>query len=249
MGPRAAARRILNTVLPPTCAGCGAVILEADTLCAPCWNALTFLAQPCCDACGHPFEYVVAQRTLCAVCMAAAPPFAHARAALRYDEASKALILGFKHADHTEYCDVMAKWMAVAGDSLLRQADVIVPVPLHWTRLFARRYNQAALLALALGRISHTAVAVDALVRRRKTPSQGHLGAEARARSVQGAFRPAKRGVALIRARNVLLVDDVYTTGATARAVVRVLLRAGAERVNVLSLARVVRPSVPRKGF
>jgi len=117
----------------------------------------------------------------------------------------------------------------------------LIPVPLHWTRLFSRRFNQAALLAQALGRVTGKAVAVDALVRHKKTPSQGHLGVKARARNVQGAFRVPPRRRPQVRGRRVVLVDDVYTTGATVRAAAKALLRAGAVDVDVVTLARVVK--------
>ena len=235
------AKQLLDVLLPPTCAGCGEVQDDAHTLCADCWGQLTFLGQPCCDACGHPFEYEVPGLTLCGACVRDRPPFARARAALNYDDASKAFILRFKHADKTDTARLLAKWLAQAGVDFLPAADVLVPVPLHWTRLFARRFNQAALLALALGTLSDTPVAVDALVRHKKTPSQGHLGIKARARNVQGAFRVARKRGALLRGKRVVLVDDVYTTGATVRAAAKVLLRAGAKSVDVVTLARVVK--------
>ena len=228
-------------LLPPTCAGCGEVQEDAHTLCGDCWGGLTFLSQPCCDVCGHPFAYAVPGRALCGACMRDRPPYAQARAALLYNDASKAFILSFKHADKTDMAALLAKWLAQAGTAFLKDSDVLVPVPLHWTRLFSRRFNQAALLALALGRMTDTSVAVDALVRHKKTPSQGHLGVRARIRNVQGAFRVPPKRRAQVRGKRVVLVDDVYTTGATVRAVTKVLLRAGAVRVDVVTLARVVK--------
>ena len=234
-------RHILDLMLPPTCAGCGEVLEDAHTLCPACWGTLTFLTRPCCDACGHPFEYEVPGMTLCGACTRDRPPFARARAALLYDDASKAFILSFKHADKTDTAALLAKWLAQAGGEFLGTADVLIPVPLHWTRLFSRRFNQAALLAQALGRVTGKAVAVDALVRHKKTPSQGHLGVKARARNVQGAFRVPPRRRPQVRGRRVVLVDDVYTTGATVRAAAKALLRAGAVDVDVVTLARVVK--------
>lgn len=238
------ARRLIDMLLPPSCPGCGVQVGEPQTLCADCWGALTFLGRPCCDACGHPFDYEVADRTLCGGCARERPPFGRARAALLYDDGARDLVLAFKHADRTETTMVFAKWMANAGRELLDGADVIVPVPLHWTRLFQRRYNQAALLAHGLGRLSETKVLADALIRKRKTPSQGRLGRLARARNVQGAFKPNPRQRAHLKGKRVLLVDDVYTTGATLRASAKVLKRSGAAGVDVLVLARVVRDFV-----
>jgi len=234
-------RRIIDVVLPPTCPGCGSQVSDAQTLCAECWSQLTFLGAACCDACAHPFDYEVPERTLCGACVRNAPSFDRARAAVLYDERSRDLVLGFKHADRTEAAELYAKWMVGAGRELVADADVIVPVPLHWTRLFARRYNQAALLALGISKIGDTPVVTDAMVRKRSTPSQGHLGRLARARNVKGAFGVAPRHRLKLKGKRVLLIDDVYTTGATVRTAAKVLKRAGCAGVDVLVLARVVR--------
>ena len=214
---------------------------EAQTLCADCWGQLTFLGRPCCDACGYPFEYEVPDQTLCGACTREHPPFDRARSALVYDDASKDLILAFKHADKTDMTRLFAKWMKMTGSDLTNACDVIVPVPLHWTRLFLRRYNQAALLAHALGKITDTPVMAGALIRHRRTPSQGHMGAKARTRNVTGAFRVAPKYRTALKGKRVLLIDDVLTTGATVRTTAKVLRRIGVSAVDVLTLARVVK--------
>lgn len=178
---------------------------------------------------------------MCGACVREHPPFGRARGALLYDDAAKDLVLGFKHADRTESTTLFAKWMMAAGSDLVAGCDMIVPVPLHWTRLFRRRYNQAALLSHALGKLGEKPVMADALIRKRKTPSQGRLGRIARARNVQGAFAVSPRNRMKVKGKRVLLIDDVYTTGATVRAAAKVLNRAGVARVDVLVLARVVR--------
>ena len=178
---------------------------------------------------------------MCGACVREHPPFGRARGALLYDDAAKDLVLGFKHADRIESTTLFAKWMIAAGSDLVAGCDMIVPVPLHWTRLFRRRYNQSALLAQALGKLGEKPVMADGLKRKRKTPSQGRLGRIARARNVQGAFAVAPRNRMKLKGKRVLLIDDVYTTGATVRAAAKVLNRAGVARVDVLVLARVVR--------
>lgn len=234
------ARVALDALLPPRCLSCGAVVPDQGTLCLPCWERIDFLAPPLCAACGLPFELDPGADALCGGCAARQPPFRRARAVFRYDDFGKGLILRFKHADRTEMAPALARWMARAGAELLDEADLIVPVPLHWTRLFGRRYNQAALLALALGRLTGLPVVPDLLLRRRRTPSQGGLGREARRRNIRGAFATAPhRGNALAGAR-VVLIDDVLTTGATTGACARALLAGGAEAVDVLTVARVV---------
>lgn len=230
----------LDAVLPPRCLKCGAVVDRQGGICPDCWQGLRFLSAPACACCFLPFEFDQGPGALCAACVAAPPPFDRARAVLRYDEASRDLILAFKHADRTAAAPALAAWMARIGAELLAEADVIVPVPLHWSRLFARRYNQAALLALALGRLSGRPTRPDLLVRRRATAKQGHLGRLARQRNVAGAFALHPRREGDVAGRRILLVDDVVTTGATISGCARVLRRAGAAGVDVLAVARVI---------
>lgn len=241
-------RAALDAVLPPRCLDCGEIVTEPHALCAPCWTRLRFIAPPCCRVCGWPFEVdPMAGETqtpgaVCGACLRDPPAYDAARAAVAYDDASRDLVLGFKHADRTHLAPAFARWMAQAAGGLLAEADVIAAVPMHWSRLLARRYNQAALLANALGRLSGKPSLPDLLLRRRRTPSQGGLGRAARFRNVAGAFavRPSRR--AAIAGRHVLVIDDVLTTGATVGACAKALRRAGAARVSVLTLARVLRP-------
>lgn len=233
--------RALDAILPPRCLACGDLVEAPESLCPACWSAADFLGPPLCACCGLPFELAdeAGDGTLCGACIRQPPPFRRARAVLRYGGPARDMVLSFKHADRTDLAPAFARWMARSGAELLAEADVVVPVPLHWRRLFRRRYNQSAMLAVQLGRLGGLTVAVDALARRRNTPSQGTRGRLARARNVRAAFAVAAGGRA-VEGRSVLLVDDVMTSGATVGECARVLLRAGAAAVDVLTLARVV---------
>jgi len=233
---RRAGTRLLDALLPPRCLACGEEVAEPGVLCAPCWRAITFLGPPQCACCGLPFAYETAPGLLCGACAGAHPAFDRARAVMRYDEASRGLVLSFKHGDRTYAAPAYGLWMRRAGAELLADADCLAPVPLHWTRLFVRRYNQSALLAHAIRAAGGPTVVPDLLTRRRRTPSQGRLGRLARARNVESAFRLRKD--ARIAGQRIVLIDDVMTTGATVAECARVLKRAGAARVDVLTLAR-----------
>jgi ComF family protein len=234
------AGRALDLALPPRCVGCGARVDAAGLACAACWSKLTFIAPPFCETCGAPFDFAVEGTHRCASCYAAPPSYDRARAALIYDDGSRGLILGFKHGDRLHAAPVFGLWAARAGTDLLEDADIVAPVPLHRWRLLRRRYNQAALIAAQAAKHSGAANLPDLLVRHRATPSQGGLGATARARNVAGAFALNPRHADRVKGSRIVLVDDVLTTGATVSACARVLRRGGAARVDVLTLARVV---------
>ena len=148
------AKGLLDAILPPRCLACGCATDATGTLCAGCWMQVRFLAEPQCACCGVPFDFEVDDGTLCGACVATRRPFVRARAAIAYDDGSRGFILAFKNGDRTDAVRTFAPWMARAGQELIADADLLVPVPLHWTRLFVRKYNQAALLAYAVARLA-----------------------------------------------------------------------------------------------
>ena len=235
---------IVDAVLPPLCLGCGEIVAASGSLCAACWQGFSFISPPHCACCGMPFAEDLGQGALCAECLARPPRFGRARAALVYDDRTRRLVLPFKHGDRTDMARACGAWMARAGADLLAEADIVAPVPLHWRRLFMRRYNQALLLAAKLSRDADVPLAPDLVRRRRWTGSQAGLKARERQRNVRLAFDVHPRWSARLEGRSILLVDDVLTTGATVDACVRVLQKAGAHRVDVLTLARVVRAAL-----
>ena len=236
------AGRLLDLVLPPRCLACGVTVDRQGSLCGRCWQEVLFITPPFCRQCGYPLPHSAVPDPLCAACLAEPPSFARMRSALRYEGAGRRLILRFKHAERIEGVATFARWMAEAGDDVLAEADILAPVPLHRWRLLGRGYNQSALLARAVARLAGRPCVPDLLERHRATASQQRLGARARRENVTpAAFRPHRRHRQRIAEARILLVDDVFTTGATLEACAKVLLRAGAARVDALTLARVVR--------
>ena len=239
------ARRCLDAILPPRCLGCGEMIEGTRSLCASCWRGLTFIGAPCCRSCGYPLLQTVAEQPICGGCTAEPPAYARARAALRYDEGARGMILRFKHADRTDITRTFGRMLMRAGAELLEDCDLITPVPLHRWRLLRRGYNQSALLAYALADQSKHPVIPDLLQRVRQTASQQGLSGEQRKRNINtAAFRLHTRHRHRVAGRRVLLIDDVLTTGATVTACTQVLMSAGAAAVDILALARVVRQEV-----
>ncbi len=242
-----AARAVLDAVLPPLCLGCNEIVGTSGSLCPTCWQGFTFIAAPHCARCGYPFAEDLGDDALCGGCLASPPRYHRARAALVYDTQSRRLVLPFKHGDRTDIARACGGWMARAGGELLASADLVAPVPLHWRRLFMRRYNQAGLLARMVVRAADgpaPRLAPDLLRRRRWTGSQTGLRAKERRRNVRHAFDVHPKWREVAAGAKVVLVDDVLTTGATVEACTRALERIGVGRVDVLTLARVVRPAV-----
>lgn len=238
---RGAGRLALNVLLPPHCLTCDQPVDAPGRLCPACFRNTHFITAPCCARCGVPFEAAESGGAgqECADCRADPPPWGAARAALRYDEQARRMLLPFKYGDRVETARALAPMMARAGASLLREADLLVPVPLHRRRLLARRYNQAALLTRALSRLTGTPAVLDALRRTRPTRPLASMSSERRSAELEGAIVIRQSRRAAFGNRRVLLVDDVLTSGATARSCVRALLEAGAGRVDVLAAARV----------
>jgi ComF family protein len=238
-----ALRAALDAVLPPLCAVCRAPLADAGGLCPACWARMSFIAQPWCERLGIPFANDPGPGVLSMEAIADPPSYGRARAAVRYDDVARDLVHRLKYGDRLDLATAMGRWMARTGRDLLDDADALVPVPLHWRRLWGRRFNQAAALARAASVTAPTRripVLTAALKRRRATTQQVGLSRSARAVNVQGAFMVTEEGKAAIHGKKIVLVDDVLTSGATVDACARTLLRAGAGNVDVLVFARVV---------
>ncbi len=238
----AALRLARDVALPPLCPSCRTPLGDGIGLCATCWSKLSLIEPPYCARLGIPFTYDPGPGLLSMEAIAAPPAYDRARAPVRYDDVARSLVLSFKFSDRLDLAPMMGRWMARAGRELLADADALVPVPLHWRRLWARRFNQAAALAGAISSIAGVPVLHGGLRRVRATPQQVGLSKTDRAANVQGAFRVAPEEKALIAGKRLVLIDDVLTSGATVDTCARALLRAGCAHVDVLVFARVVAP-------
>lgn len=242
---------VLDTLLPPRCLCCSAIVPTDGTLCAPCFGQVTLIGTPLCHRCGVPFIHSGQGQPPpeggllhCERCLRRAPEYRRARAAYLYDAGSRRLLLPLKYGDRTELARPIARQMAHAGRALLAEADLLLPVPLHRWRLLRRRYNQAALLAGRLSRLSGIPWAPDLLRRRHATPALVGFGAAERAAILEDAFTLSPRAAARVRGKRLVLVDDVLTSGATVTACARLLMGAGAAWVDVLAAARVPDPAL-----
>ena len=234
-------RAMLDTILPPRCIKCGKVIGGTIGVCEDCFRELNFISRPYCRKCGYPFlDEHLPHNLLCPRCNAGKTSvFRYSRSALCYDEAAKPLILALKFMDKTDNAIVMARWLQQAGaDIFSAGVDVLVPVPLHYTRLLKRKYNQSGLLAGELGKLTGLPVEYQALVKHRHTRPQVEFSGHERLKNIKGAF--SVKHIDKLKGRKVLLIDDVMTTGATLKECALALKKAGAGSVDTLTVARVV---------
>jgi ComF family protein len=229
----------VDVALPQLCASCREPV-GSDGLCPACWSRISFIAPPYCERLGIPFPYDPGPGVLSMEAISDRPAYRRARVAVRFDDVARALVHALKYGDRLDLAPMMGRWMATAGRVLTADADALIPVPLHWRRYWARRFNQSALLAEPIAKASGVPVVLGVLKRVKATPQQVGLSQSARALNVQGAFRVSPSGKAAVAGRRLILVDDVITTGATVDACARALLRAGAAEVSVLAFARVV---------
>jgi ComF family protein len=238
-GFRYTAKLALDIALPTLCVACREPV-DGEGVCAECWAKLSFIEPPYCPRLGIPFVYDPGPELLSMEAIANPPAYDRARAAVRYDDVARSLVHALKYQDRTDLAPTMGRWMARAGGKLLQEADVLIPVPLHWRRGWSRRYNQSGALARVIERHSGVRLASEALRRVRRTEQQIGLSRTQRASNVQGAFKVAPERSGDVAGRRVILIDDVLTSGSTVDACARALLRAKAASVDVLVFARVV---------
>lgn len=232
---------LLHAVFPPRCIACGDAVGTDHGLCGACWRETRFLTGLVCDCCGSPLPGEDNGPVLCDDCMAHPPPWARGRAAVLYAGTGRQLVLAFKHKDRLDLVKPLGRWLARAAEPLLEPGMIVAPVPLHRFRLVKRQYNQSALLAREMARLTGAHCLPDLFWRQRATRSQEGLSREERLSNLAGAIQVRPRHIAKIAGQPLLIVDDVLTSGATMAAATEAALAAGAAQVHVLSLARVAK--------
>lgn len=232
---------LLEALLPSRCLSCGKQVSEQGLVCAECWSDLTFITKPHCPSCSLPYPFEIEKNMLCVYCASKTYAFDRALSVLHYNDMSRKIVLKFKQSDKTFMAPYLANLMYQTGHSLIKEADLLVPIPLHRSKLFSRKFNQAALLSYALSALSGTPTAPDLLLRHKKTQSQGEKSRKDRFANVKNAFslNEAQFTKSDLKGKNILLIDDVFTTGATLSSCAHVLKKAGAKSVKALTLCRV----------
>jgi ComF family protein len=236
---RRAFRALSDIVMPPVCLVCRAPIGAHDAVCARCWREIDFIRPPLCDRLGMPLPFDTGGVMISAAAAADPPPYDRARAVAAHAGAMRTLVHALKFHDRHDARRLFGRWLVEAGRDLLPDAEIVVPVPLARRRLLMRRFNQAAVLASEVARLTGLRYEPLLLARTRATASQVGLSRGQRRRNVAGAFAVPPRYGGRVEGRKILLVDDVITTGSTVGACARALRRAGAARVDVLALALV----------
>jgi ComF family protein len=230
----------VDAVYPPVCSGCGRMVGQHRGVCPACWATLRLIERPYCEVLGVPFSHDIGTGILSADAIANPPVFERLRSVAIHDGIARSLVHGLKYRDRTDLAVMMAEWMVRASDGTVAACDAVIPVPLHAYRLWNRKFNQSAELARAISRISRRPFLATALVRTKRTLQQVGLGASQREDNVRGAFSVCEAGRAAVFGKRIVLVDDVYTTGATVSAATRALKKAGATDVTVLTFARAM---------
>ena len=230
---------LLDFLLPPQCATCRQLTDSHDALCATCWAKLPLIERPYCERLGIPFAFDPGERMIGLAAQQDPPPYGRARAACRFEGIARDLVHAVKYRDRHDVVALMARLMSRAGRELIDDADIVLPVPLHRGRLWRRRYNQATLLASEIGARCAKPVPFDLLLRIKRTRQQVGLSADQRRRNVAGAFSLAGHAASYVDGAQILLIDDVLTTGATVEGCTKTLLRAGCRGVDILTFARV----------
>jgi ComF family protein len=227
----------LQLFFPANCMSCDAFVAKMGSICSECFMQMQMLGAPECRHCGQPFAFDASfgEQIICDNCTNHPPSYDIAKALWAYDDYSGRIVKHFKFADKTQLAPYLGQLLASRGADLIAGADIIAPVPLHFKRLRERRYNQAALLCKHL---NTPKLCLDLLIRTRYTTPQIELPFNQRQENVKGVFRVNPKYARKLEGKNILLVDDVITTGATLNACASALKIDGADKVFVLTLTK-----------
>jgi len=234
-------KKAIDIIFPPKCLSCKVYIESDGGLCHKCWEEIDFISSPQCYSCGTPFEIQTSNDNICGKCIATPPKYSMARSVLRYNEKSSKLITNFKYYDSTHACHHFARWLSRTGEDMIADTDIITPVPLHKMRLLTRRYNQCALLCNSLSELTGKVTYNNLLIRHKNTKPQAGLEFNKRINNVKSAFKINPDLIEQINNKNILLIDDVMTTGSTIDSCTKTLLKSGARNVYVLTIAMTVK--------
>ncbi len=230
--------KIINLILPPRCIATDEIVGEQGSISPKYWPLLNFSEKPLCEICGQIFEFHIEDGMTCATCIDKKPHFDMARSALIYDDFSSKMILKFKHGDKQHASISFAKWMLRAGSEFINSGDIIAPVPLHRFRLFKRKFNQSGILASEIAKYIEAKPVLDLIIRQKHTPPQKGLNAEKRRKNVARAFIINPKYKDLIKGKNIIIIDDVYTSGATLNECSKLLKTGKADKIFCLTIAQ-----------
>ena len=230
---------LIKFIFPSECYVCKKCI-DTDGLCEDCISKLEFITKPYCPTCGYPFEFYMYDNdsNLCPSCIKKSFNFDMARSVAIYNEMAKNIILPFKHADRTEFANLIAKLMINNYDSFIKSVDIILPIPIHLFRMIKRKYNQSSLIGNIIAKHYSKPIYYNVLNRIKNTASQGHLGIKERKQNLKNAF--SIKHSDKIKDKIILLVDDVFTTGTTINECSKILKKYGAKKIFVITFARVI---------
>lgn len=231
-------KKILEIIFPTHCLVCEKIISAEGLFCNDCWQKLQFITEPKCTICCNPFEFSPAgENLICASCLADPPHYDKAIVIFRYDKLISKIVSDFKYRDQTFVAKKLARLLRNHAQKEIAEADFIVPVPLHKKKLRKRQFNQSVLLCREL---SKTKLSADFLLRIKNTTAQVSLKKRQRQRNPRNAFAVNPKFLTLVKNKNILVVDDVMTTGATLENCAKILKKSGAKKVVVLTIAKTV---------
>lgn len=228
---------VLELLFPSKCIICANYQTDAK-VCSECWGNITFINKPCCAICSAAFEFETEENSICGACIQNRPNYDRAISLMKYDDYSKKIIHKFKYQDQLHILEYLTTLMNNMGKEIIKQADIIAPVPMHKYKLLKRGYNQAALLAMRIAENSNLIYLPQLLIKNKSTIAQADLNKKQRMSNIKGSFVLNSKFSTEIKGKNILIIDDVVTTSATINECAKILKKAQPAKILVLSLAK-----------